>query len=341
MQSRKERSLSYFINLRKFHNIIKRELYDKYTKNIDNLLEIAIGKTGDLKKFLGNNIKNVVGYDINEQSINEGKRRVAEEKQSRTKIDLYVKDLSTDILEKTTVQYDVVSCQFAFHYFFKSKDTFETIMTSIDNNIRRGGYFIGTLFDGESINNLPHEFILKDKNDIKFSIKKLNKTDSIYGNEIEVYLNDTVLNEPTIEYVVDFKEFTNLMKSRGYDLVESNMFKELHTNKNELSELSKQISFLNRTFVFKKTECVNISSVLRWCPGVDDILIFNKKILKKYKVTLTEKMDESTNEKQKHEYKYIRDNLINTPSILLKSDVPDNVKRYMSYIYKEYMNDLK
>ena len=67
------RNNSYFINMRKFHNSIKKGLYDKYANGVSNLLEIAVGKGGDLSKWNGNNIKHVVGYDIDEKSIIEAK----------------------------------------------------------------------------------------------------------------------------------------------------------------------------------------------------------------------------------------------------------------------------
>jgi mRNA (guanine-N7-)-methyltransferase len=50
--------------MRRFHNNVKRQLYDKYTKNIYKLLDLACGKGGDLDKWVSNNIKYVVGYDI-------------------------------------------------------------------------------------------------------------------------------------------------------------------------------------------------------------------------------------------------------------------------------------
>jgi ubiquinone/menaquinone biosynthesis C-methylase UbiE len=61
----RERNKSYFIEMRKHHNNIKRDLYNRYSKNISNLLEIAVGKGGDMDKWVKNGVKNVVGYDIN------------------------------------------------------------------------------------------------------------------------------------------------------------------------------------------------------------------------------------------------------------------------------------
>ena len=34
---------------------------------------------------------------------------------------------------------DVVSCMFALHYFFKTEQTFNTIIESITNNLKNGG----------------------------------------------------------------------------------------------------------------------------------------------------------------------------------------------------------
>ena len=79
-QSKSERAKSYFYNMRRFHNNVKRQLYDKYTKNIDKLLDLACGKGGDLDKWVSNNIKTVIGYDIDEKSIIEAQRRVREYK---------------------------------------------------------------------------------------------------------------------------------------------------------------------------------------------------------------------------------------------------------------------
>ena len=58
----------------KFHNYIKRKFINKYSGT--KLLDLASGKSGDLLKWRDNpKIKNVVGYDINSESIKEGKRR--------------------------------------------------------------------------------------------------------------------------------------------------------------------------------------------------------------------------------------------------------------------------
>lgn len=326
-----DRKKSYFIKMREFHNDIKRQMYEKYTKNIHSLLEIAVGKCGDLSKWERNNIKKVRGYDIDEKSIKEGKRRV-KEYNGKCEISLNVLDLGKNEIEKEQEKYDVVSAQFSFHYFFKSKETFEKVMESIDKNIRRGGYFIGTLFDGQSIQNMQ----LSDKNDIKFKLEigKINNTE--FGNEVKVEINSTVLNEGTIEYIVNFDIFKQLMKEHGYDLIESKMFRDLYNEKYNLNDINKKVSFLNRTFVFKRTFCeIRIKDILSWCPLKEDIINYNERLNKKYKQELLYKFNNSNNSKTKERYKYIIDNFDNIPNMKTHPDF-----KYMKKIYDMYYKEL-
>jgi hypothetical protein len=47
--------------------------------------------------------------------------------------------------------FDVVSCQFAIHYFFKDEPTLDQFCANLNDVIKRGGYFIGTCFDGSMV----------------------------------------------------------------------------------------------------------------------------------------------------------------------------------------------
>jgi hypothetical protein len=351
-QTRKEREQSYFYNMRRFHNQIKRNLYNKYTKKGDEIMELAVGKSGDMQKWISNNVKRVVGYDIYEPSIEEGKRRVLEAKSKGKipEIELYVKDLSRNVLDGDK-GFDVVSSMFAFHYFFESKETFNTIMSSIDNNLKDGGYFMGAMFDGEKIKNLLNkgDYILNDNNETRFIIKKYdNFSDNLFGNKISVFLRDTVLDEPMDEYLVYFNDFVRVIKERGYNLIESKMFNELSNPSFNLNNLSKNISFLNRTFVFKRNKVESIEvKVESKCKKEKDYLIEcewemskQEKTLNKYKKALTKKINMTSNEFAKNDYKFIRDNFENVESILKNDDISNSIKTYFSDVYKMYINDV-
>lgn len=244
-----------FYNMRKFHNNIKRELLKKYAYNVNNLLDLACGKGGDLKKWYDYKIKNVSGYDINNYSIDELNRRLNNMKNKISNFNLNVKvfkkDLCNSILSGNN-EFDVVTCMFGFHYFFKNKNTFETIIKTIKNNLKKNGIFIGVIFDGESVRNLLNT--KKNWNE-NFIIKEINiKNGLLFGNEISVSLKNTVLNEATNEFIIDFDLLKMEMKQRGFELVETRMFNSYkNLNKNNLNDTEKECSFLNRSFVFSYT----------------------------------------------------------------------------------------
>ena len=64
--------------------------------------------------------------------------------------------LDNNILEKlnsidSNKKYDVVSCQFALHYFCQNDIILNNILSVISNKLRKNGLFIGTATDGDLI----------------------------------------------------------------------------------------------------------------------------------------------------------------------------------------------
>ena len=237
--------MTVFFNLRKFHNYVKNIYIKKYTSKKDSyLLDLASGKGGDLLKWKNNkNIKKVNGYDINETSIKEAKRRRNLLKINK-KISLKVLDLSKNVLH-CSEKYQVITCMFAFHYFFSSKETLDTILQSISNCSKKETIFILTLFDGSKIKN---DIIYED-----FYIKKLDDNIKKYDNKIDVFLKDSVLDKPEIEYLVQPDFLIKKMKNIDFDLIEMKSFKDIYTEDYKLSEQEKILSFLNNVYIFKRS----------------------------------------------------------------------------------------
>lgn len=171
---------SHFANLRSFHNNIKRQMYKKYTKGINNLLELAVGKGGDLAKINQNNVRHTIGYDINNDSIEEAKRRLIETfpPYFQESVELYTLDLSKNVLPEPQEKVDIVSSMFAFHYFFENRSAFETVLQSILNNIKPGGYFIGAFFDGKSVLDKIHS------KDLMYFIKENYQLTDLFGENV-------------------------------------------------------------------------------------------------------------------------------------------------------------
>ena len=51
-------------------------------------------------------------------------------------------------------KFDVVSCQFALHYYFKDAESLKGLIANVGNNLKEGGYFMGTCFDGWLVDEL-------------------------------------------------------------------------------------------------------------------------------------------------------------------------------------------
>jgi hypothetical protein len=192
--------------------------------------------------------------------------------------------------------FDVSSCQFAVHYMFQNKKIFYNFMRNIAECTKLNGYFIGTSYDGKSVFNLLRKKLQGEMVEIYTDDKKVwslvkdydNKTmednDSCLGYQISVYQDS--INQVLPEYLVNY-DFLNLeMEKYGFVLVprdeakamglpeSSGMFIELYNmmmneikrNPNKAKDYGeaslmktyeKNISFLNRYFVFKKIRTIN------------------------------------------------------------------------------------
>ena len=206
----------------------------------------------------------------------------------------------TDIPEKhrdiwglCSDKFNIISCQFAIHYFFSSLETLEIVVRNIANNTKNDGYFIGTSFDGNTIYNKLKEHDKgdmlvgkhQDKGNVIWRIRKeydnlgdtLPKDETSLGMEIKVFIE--TINQTFTEYLFNFEYFEQLMNQNdmyiinkqdaneiglpsGSDLF-SSLYETLKTDKSgkygtalNMTEVEKEISFFNRYFIFQKKEGV-------------------------------------------------------------------------------------
>jgi hypothetical protein len=184
-------------------------------------------------------------------------------------------------------KFDIISIQFAFHYFFKSEQTFNGVLKNIVSNIKDKGYFVGTCFDGNRIYkklaNIPKGESISGASksgDTLWRIKKeYTNAEALapnghikLGTPITVFMQN--FNTMETEWLVDFDYVTEKMEKLGFELVSEvdnvldvkngsfknlmNKLDELKLNKRDLemmtrmSESERGYSELNRYFVFQK-----------------------------------------------------------------------------------------
>lgn len=302
--SSKNRSIT-----QKFHNQIKSDLYTDVRKlsTGGKLLEIGSGRAGDIHKWRANKYNEVVGIEYSSENIKHAEKRLSAMKKNKKlaktlgKITFIHGDFNEPIYpdyqfaiseanklkakDELVAKYsfDVVSCQFALHYFFKSKETVRQMIENVSDSLKKGGYFIGTAFDGkrvfdslkkkEKIEGINFEdevvwTITKDYNEKKFLVSKPN-----YGMSIDVFIES--IGTTNKEYLINFKYFIKIMKKNGFQLVELKSFSEIYDNYLKKSEDEEDeddrysklnlddilpyeqfFSFFYNSFVFKKIKDV-------------------------------------------------------------------------------------
>lgn len=210
--------------------------------------------------------------------------------------------------------FDVSSCQFAIHYMFENKRTFYNFIRNVAECTKLYGYFIATCYDGRTIFNMLKRKQQGESKEIYVDEKKVwsitkqydattfEDNESCLGYKIDVYQDS--INQTLPEYLVNFDFLTSTMDKYGFSLVTreeakqmklpegSGMFSELFNAmendvkrdpkkesdfKNALlmKDYEKEISFLNRFFIYKKTSTRNAEkltkSLLNQLPGEEEL----------------------------------------------------------------------
>jgi SAM-dependent methyltransferase len=234
------RSRAVFYNLRRFHNFIKRLELENNGKGKEYLLDLASGKGGDFGKYRDIGLKYVKGYEIDKNSIEIAKTRIADitnDKKNSISIEVNYMDLNADEPPVPSRKFDVIVCNFAFHYFYQKIEHFIQILSS---NAKAGTVVLLTFFDNEKI--VEHD-------NINSKIVKVG------DSEIDVYIKDSVLNKPTREHIVDKTRTIKLMSQAGFKLKYEKNFSEyynLWSNRgNFLTEEEKLFSFMDVQLVFE------------------------------------------------------------------------------------------
>ncbi|XP_076291863.1 RNA guanine-7 methyltransferase [Lasioglossum baleicum] len=161
------RNQSRILYMRNFNNWIKGMLISEYFNKQDKVhgsslrvLDICCGKGGDLMKWMKANVRHVICADLAETSIEQCQHRY-NEILNRSSNDRGFDPIFTaefiaadctkvrlrEKYKDPSIQFDLVSCQFALHYSFESLQQAECMLRNVSECLKTGGYFIGTIPD--------------------------------------------------------------------------------------------------------------------------------------------------------------------------------------------------
>jgi SAM-dependent methyltransferase len=264
--------------IRNFNSFVKSNVFATFS-DTDWVLDLASGKGQDLARYRDNRVRNLLCLEIDQTAIIELISRkhdlVMRKKHqfdNRSKYNQPENDFHKGIkvlvnqmdlnnkytdniqqLERLPINtFNIIVCDFAFHYFLANKAALKNIIKFITHYLKPGGRFIFMSFDGAAVNNL-----LKNGDYIndKFGIKKLYKGHILLpiGQKISAKLpvNDTAFIE---EYLVNIDYIEEEFKAVKMELEADEPFsKYLDKFKHEnLDDIDKQFVSLYHVYIFYK-----------------------------------------------------------------------------------------
>jgi len=286
-----KRGSRVFNDVYDFHNRIKDDLYKHNVKKDDVLLELAVGRGGDLNKWKRVRPSKVVGIDISLANITSPTQGLAvryltdKRKNPRDFLppclflqgdmtayplleqdDKYMPILTGKETAPTKYlaqfenisKFDSVSCQFAMHYACESEEVFRAFA----KNLQKYGkdIFFGTCSDGQSIYSLlmgRRSYLFGNEKQVSGEYTKEYDDKETWAEEfgmpIKVFLES--FDKPATEYLVPFQKVCEILGEHGWELVESKLFSEIYSSQTGITLTQEQqvFSFLNRSFVFRRS----------------------------------------------------------------------------------------
>ena len=122
-------------------------------------------------------------------------------------------------------KFTTVSLQFALHYFMESSGSLSGLLDNINNNLKKGGLFVGSCLDGTQVfNALQGQRHIEGSHDsnVLWKIEKGYIQDTFPDNNqslglpIDVYMSS--INRKHREYLVNFKYLKNKLAEHPYYL---------------------------------------------------------------------------------------------------------------------------
>ena len=115
--------------------------------------------------------------------------------------------------------FDIVSSQFSMHYYFESRKSFDGFIRNLRENVKKGGYFIGTCYDGKKI--FDYFKKIDDQREKQLEEESSEEEGSEEGSEEEIETSEDVsMKEDTTPSMMfkDTKGNTVYKVEKKYDI---------------------------------------------------------------------------------------------------------------------------
>ncbi len=146
------RTESPIFRLRGFNNWVKSVLISLHLRGPGlSVLDLAGGKGGDFPKWKNAAIGHLVLADVAHVSVEHARERYLNSRDNLPRqfpaLFIAADCFGTPLFERvdSELHFDLVSCQFAFHYALESEERLRTALRNVSERLRPGGFFIGTV----------------------------------------------------------------------------------------------------------------------------------------------------------------------------------------------------
>lgn len=223
----------------KYHNRIKQLLISKLVKQDAYVLEVGLGRFGDMAKYEAAKVGGIYGVEPNTENIKEAKSRIKNNKYMKDRVqiikaggedsDLIVEEVGSEADPKDRV--DVVSLMLSLSFFYKSEKLLDGLVETIARTLSPNGKIIFMTIDGDAVNELAHSTIrteLAPKKKVMFGDDNYIVLPDQKSREVEIKLSGTILADvegeqvegKQTEWLVILGVFTAKLRKHGFILKE-------------------------------------------------------------------------------------------------------------------------
>lgn len=212
-----------------FHNQIKAVLIDKYVKPGAVVLDVGIGKGGDLGKYKHAGAAHVIGIDASRAHLDEASNRLCYHTQGfqdlrsmAANVSLIHGDWINDMPAPIYAGVHVAVANFSLHYFFASEHLLRSLLIYVWNALgAQGGYFVGTVVDGDRLMVSGQ----REHDDFSFNIQG-QKAEADFGTKVDMQIAGSIISEGSREFLVKRSVLTKTAEQCGFHVVEIKNFEE-------------------------------------------------------------------------------------------------------------------
>jgi len=205
----------------KFNNFVKAWLISTFMRPGAQVLDMACGRGGDLKKFCQNRAGSYYGVDLVPERIEEARAR-----HSSTSCTFAAQFEVADFAQPLQLpsSYNFVSCQFAFHYACDSRERASQVLTNAAKCLAEGGYIVMTFPDaGEVLKRVGQSLCWAAKHQ---SILFERAPTEGFGCKYVYYQDGSINHLP--EYLVPMDLVRNIWEELGLEVVLDRKFDQFY-----------------------------------------------------------------------------------------------------------------